>query len=302
MAAGDSGRVVLNTYNELIGTQRMEVTRIDPQRCPWKVPGWNTTYRYSPLVDGRGTMTPHDQVCYPALDESTVDYKRFGPWHDPQRFNARMEFGEYRYYVDLVREAEFARLQVQDLSNANFVDPLRTRTVRLKLLLYNNGLPMLCSMSIEAELSVTGVMRTRVNTYSFAVQEYLPHSYIYVITLEVIFICWTLFQVRSGRARAQVAPRWTSFSLCPHVRARARIPLCSLSTRAPSSASARQGDPRARWLHHGGRLQTGRALVRASPITHLPVPCPLLTIPHYDVLVAGTSPTYSTSSTGPALR
>ena len=107
--------------------------------------------------------------------DSKLDASSPTPWvprgrYDPSRFEAHYTFGEWRYYADLVRDKDYAMKKVAALGTAGFADPLKTRNIRIKLLLYNNGLPMLCSMSIEASLSVTGVMRTQVTTYSFAVQ------------------------------------------------------------------------------------------------------------------------------------
>ena len=56
------GRIFMNTYNEIVGSLRVEVLRIDPSACEWKVDGYWKTYR---LQENKSTG------CYGYLSEKT---------------------------------------------------------------------------------------------------------------------------------------------------------------------------------------------------------------------------------------
>ena len=257
--------------------------------------------------------------------------------YDPARFEAHYTFGEWRYYADLVRDKDYAMKKVAALGTAGFADPLKTRNIRIKLLLYNNGLPMLCSMSIEASLSVTGVMRTQVTTYSFAVQvrranraatlgctapkslprpgrymahprslprpgrcmalpwslrfpsaaqEYMPADKTFLVLLEVLLLVWTLFQL------IKEAPELLESVMQGGCYAG------SLEYTPLHTALGHEFSPPYRpWPRVLPSIPPLATRLRLCP-PHHPVPrVPPLSVRH----VSGTSPTCSTSSTGPDL-
>ena len=85
-------------------------------------------------------------------------------------------------------------MALRELLHDNFIDEVLTRVVRLRVLTYNDALPMLCALSIEASLSPTGVITPNFQARAFPVQEYLPRS-VFVIAFEIIFLIWTLVQL-----------------------------------------------------------------------------------------------------------
>ena len=69
-------------------------------------------------------------------------------------------------------DPDYSMKMISDLRRVGFIDETRTRKIRVRLLLYNSGLPLMCSLNIEASLSATGVMRTKAET----VRQALPRS------------------------------------------------------------------------------------------------------------------------------
>lgn len=82
-------------------------------------------------------------------------------------------YGEHRYVVDLGRDAVFSFRRLTELTETGFIDDVSTRVVRVRMLFYNSALALLCSLSAEATLSPTGVLRTSFRTASIPVQEYM---------------------------------------------------------------------------------------------------------------------------------
>jgi hypothetical protein len=74
-----------------------------------------------------------------------------------------------------------------------FIDPVRTRIVRVRLTTYNGALPMFCSLVIEATLSPTGILRPLFYATAFPVQEYTKGSR-FVLILDLTFLVWTGLQ------------------------------------------------------------------------------------------------------------
>jgi hypothetical protein len=150
----------------------VEVQRIDGITCPWKVRGWRDTFP----ISGEGDK------CFPKLEGQTQDNLPFGPWHDQGRFTARRVMGEERYTMLLQAQtsatATFAQRRLREMRIEGFFDPQHTRSVRVRLLTYNNGLarPLLCAITIEAHLGPAGVLITRTSTASVPVVEYMPAS------------------------------------------------------------------------------------------------------------------------------
>ena len=119
----------------------------------------------------------------------------YGPFEDPRRYTSNYVFGEDRYSVDLGRDPQFFQKRLEELVGTGFINPLKTRTVRIRFLAYNDALAMLCMVAIEADLSPTGVIRTRTSTSSFPAQEYMQHSYVQQLTIEGILVVWTTAQL-----------------------------------------------------------------------------------------------------------
>ena len=195
----DNGRVFINTYNEVIGAVRLEVVRIDPTSCPWKVDGYERMYRLTrPYIQENGDFEQESgesrTACFPDWSPATASVAPYGPWYDPTRYTSIHVGEEDRYIIDLTRDPEYAARRLREAIESGFVDIRSTRKVRLRMLLYNNALPMLCNLVIEASLSPTGVLRPVFRSKSYAVQEYMTHNMNSIMALEIIFLAWTLLQ------------------------------------------------------------------------------------------------------------
>ena len=173
------------TYNRMVGSPRIEVVRIS-DKCPWKVDGWDTgqfAYR----------LAEDDDKCFPALTTQTQDDGKFGPWYDPERFKSRVAPGGEIVYVLDAGITDLATKRVGDAIDVGFIDPVRTRIVRVRLTTYNGALPMFCSLVIEATLSPTGILRPLFYATAFPVQEYTKGSR-FVLFLDLTFLVWTGLQ------------------------------------------------------------------------------------------------------------
>ena len=106
-----------------------------------------------------------------------------------------------------------------------FIDPVRTRIVRVRLTTYNGALPMFCSLVIEATLSPTGILRPLFYLTAFPVQEYTMGSK-FVLILDLTFLVWTGLQfvkevcasLRAARhtARASLIRQVTRYTHIPY--------------------------------------------------------------------------------------
>ncbi len=187
----DGTSVYIRTYNQLIGVARVEVERVEND-CPWRQPeNWNESYR----VGGEA-----NQLCFPALNPGTVDTVAFGPRHDPQRFEAEEDPhmpGRWRYLFDFPKDKQFGFLSVNELVDSGFLDGQRTRTAKVRILTYNNGLrrPMLTATDIEAVLTPTGMLTRSATVQSVPVMEYMRDSMWLQITAEAVYVTWTGAQI-----------------------------------------------------------------------------------------------------------
>jgi len=93
--------------------------------------------------------------------------------------------------------ATFAQRRLREMRIEGFFDPQHTRSVRVRLLTYNNGLarPLLCAITIEAYLGPAGVLITRTSTASVPVVEYMPASEVQELVVESFFLIWTAAQM-----------------------------------------------------------------------------------------------------------
>ena len=204
------------TYNRMVGSPRIEVVRIS-DKCPWKVDGWDTgqfAYR----------LAEDDDKCFPALATQTQDDGEFGPWYDPKRFKSRVAPGGEIVYVLDTGITDLATKRVRDAIDVGFIDPVRTRIVRVRLTTYNGALPMFCSLVIEATLSPTGILRPLFYATAFPVQEYTMGSR-FVLILDLTFLVWTGLQfVKEVCASLRAARHTARTSLFRQVTRYTHIP------------------------------------------------------------------------------
>eukprot|EP00966_Prymnesium_polylepis_P308204 7122198-Prymnesium_polylepis.1 len=122
-----SGRVYLRTYNQVVGSLRLQATRVSDDSCEWK------------MTDAFGRFKLNESkndVCYGEI----LTRKPYGPWYDPTRFASE---NDDTYVVDFGKDPKFAVRRLQELRENGFLSE-RTRTITLALTLYNNALPMVC--------------------------------------------------------------------------------------------------------------------------------------------------------------
>jgi len=188
----------MKTYNSIRGALRVEVERIN-DNCPWKTGDWKP-----PGAGENGTtkfynfrLPESTDGCYADLTDDSATDEPYGPWWDPQRFRPlgerAIKGAEKRFAFDIV-VGKTGLLGFNELLADGFLDESLTRVVRVRLLTYNNALPMLCALSIQASLSSTGVLEPSFSARAIPVQEYLPRS-LFVLAFEVIFLLWTAAQI-----------------------------------------------------------------------------------------------------------
>ena len=132
----------------------------------------------------------------PRVPPRALAQESFGPLHESDRYRSRFAFGEDRFTVDLGRDPEYVGKRLGELVTTGFVDPLQTRVARIRLLAYNDALAMLVAVTIQTELSPTGVLTHSQSGQSMPAQEYMPHSMLSQLLIEGILVIWTLGQVR----------------------------------------------------------------------------------------------------------
>lgn len=196
--------VYIRTYNKLIGTVRISTTRISDRSCTWKYTAQGSCcFRLMNEVD----------ECY-GDDESFLLSEPYGPTHDPSRYTSVP--GTTQYTIDLGIDPDFARKRLQELRAGDFVSK-QTRSLDVKLVVYNNALPMLTHMSLSTQVRPTGTVINKVSAVSIDVQPYMSDSWWIQIALE-IFLCFiTILSLRSQlqsfvsrftRVKTQVRKRW----------------------------------------------------------------------------------------------
>mmetsp|Transcript_54338 Transcript_54338/g.161400 ORF Transcript_54338/g.161400 Transcript_54338/m.161400 type:complete len:873 (-) Transcript_54338:1672-4290(-) len=169
------GRVYLRTYNQVVGSLRLQATRVSDNSCDW---------RLTEAFDRFKLNESHSDICYGEIPTR----KPYGPWYDPTRF---VPANEDNYVVDFGKDPKFALRRLQELREIGFLSE-RTRTITLSMTLYNNALPMLCFTEIVFNQQPTGAFERDVKVRAFSVQEYLMTSPVLQISFEACFLIWTL--------------------------------------------------------------------------------------------------------------
>lgn len=184
--ADELNHVYVRTYNLLVGSIRLETTRVSSSSCSWP-DSLPRAYRLKSI--------PPD--CY---GKGGGEDSPYGPSHDPRRYQASERHGETRYVVDLGVGPKFAALRLQELATSNFLSK-NTRTLTISFLLYNHALPMLCYTRLKLFLHPTGRIEHRSLSHAVSVQAYMDQHYWVQAILEVILLLWTFFQAYGLLAR-----------------------------------------------------------------------------------------------------
>lgn len=109
----------------------------------------------------------------------------YGPWHDPDRFEARLtQSMVWSYMSDLPTIPTRMLLGVKGLRSDGFID-LHTRQFSVSLTLWNNALPTLCFVRIDIKVSTTGHFSQLIVVDSMNVAEYTGGLWWVEVLLEV---------------------------------------------------------------------------------------------------------------------
>ena len=100
------GRVFIRTYNQLVGTVRIETLRVKADSCEYK----NFPWAQQMLGARRPTLWASDTTtCYGS--KSHLSTTPFGPWYDPTRWSVHDKVGDdARYIIDLGKDPEDVQL------------------------------------------------------------------------------------------------------------------------------------------------------------------------------------------------
>ena len=136
-AAGGGGRVFIRTYNQLVGTVRIETLRVDADSCDYKGFPWAQQI----LNQRRPALTASDTTtCYGS--KKHLSTTPFGPWYDPTRWVVHEKPGNgpnsaARYVIDLGKDPTFARLKIAEGRHDKFLSEF-TRRIVISFVIYNN--------------------------------------------------------------------------------------------------------------------------------------------------------------------
>ena len=181
-----AGRSYLRTYNQIVGSIRLEGVRVTNTSCPWRESTWNEVL----LTSRRGLLYESDKIqqeCFGARGPGAIMTKPYGPWYDTTKYTAENS----RYIVDLGMDPALTRLKLTELEGDEFVSPA-TRRMILSLTLYNNALPMLCFVRIVCDVSPTGAVRVSFFVEGMNVAEYMGESWWLQLALEILLFLWTV--------------------------------------------------------------------------------------------------------------
>ena len=181
------GRVFIRTYNQLVGTVRIETLRVDADSCAYK----NYAWAQQMLSIRRPALWASDTTtCYGSkLDLSTTPY---GPWYDKTRWEARGKPGfEPRYIIDLGKDPNFARLKIAEARKDGFLSQY-TRRVVISFVIYNNALPLFCYCRLVIEVTPTGEFHNAFHMEGMNVQEYTDSYWWVQVVLELLLVVITI--------------------------------------------------------------------------------------------------------------
>ena len=182
-AARDSSDAsLIGRANTLIGTTRLAQVRVKPNSCTWK--RWEGAH-FLPMTG------VSDNRCLGELEPNTMMSRPFGPNHDAERYEATRVLDEWRYIIDVGSDPTYMGLRLQELRATRFVDK-KTRKLSIFFTIYNDALPMLCFVTIELHVHVTGKVDSTISAQSVNPHEYLSWSPPLQICLEVLVLAATL--------------------------------------------------------------------------------------------------------------
>ena len=180
------GNSAFGSGNFLIGAPRLSQTRVASDSCEWKR---FSSANYTPI-----TSLPTPEECFGELargDANNQATESYGPWHDPERYRPMAtSTGEMRYIIDLQTNVAWTEQMLQDLRATAWIGGA-SRSLRLSFVTYNDAYPMLCYVTINIRMRVSGSVKASVAAKSVRPHGYMSPNPNAQMTMEVILMLFT---------------------------------------------------------------------------------------------------------------
>jgi len=184
---GGQDRVYMRTYNQVVGSMRMESMRVSSDSCAYKSLGW-TEFIFGKLRSKLWESEARHPECYGSR-AAGLETAPFGPNHDPTKWLSEDRGQGSSYKVDLGKDPQFAGYKLQEMRRDGFVSK-STRQVTISMAVYNNALPMLCEVKLVFEMGETGELDTFFTIEAMNPMPYANEYFWLQATLELlVLIC-----------------------------------------------------------------------------------------------------------------
>jgi hypothetical protein len=184
---GGQDRVYMRTYNQVVGSMRMESMRVSSESCAYKSLGW-TEFIFGKLRSKLWESEARHPECYGSR-AAGLETAPFGPNHDPTKWLSEDRGQGSSYKVDLGKDPQFAGYKLQEMRRDGFVSK-STRQVTISMAVYNNALPMLCEVKLVFEMGETGELDTFFTIEAMNPMPYANEYFWLQATLELlVLIC-----------------------------------------------------------------------------------------------------------------
>ena len=182
---GGQDRVYMRTYNQVVGSMRMESMRVSSESCAYKSLDW-TEFIFGRLRSKLWESEARHPECYGSR-EAGLESAPFGPNHDPTKWLSEDRGQGSSYKVDLGKDPRFAGYKLQEMRRDGFVSK-STRQVTISMAVYNNALPMLCEVKLVFEMSRTGELDTFFTIEAMNPMPYANEYFWLQATLELLVL------------------------------------------------------------------------------------------------------------------
>jgi len=189
---GGQSRVYMRTYNQIVGSMRIESTRVSNASCPYKSSAWNT-YISGQLRTRLSESEARHPECYGHSSVGAL-VTPYGPPHDPSKWLAD-DFGAgFTYKVDLGKDPRYAGYKLQEMRRDGFLSK-STRRVAISMAVYNNALPMICLVKLVFEMSPTGLLKSMYEIEAINPMPYTSEMFWLQATFELLVMIFALLHV-----------------------------------------------------------------------------------------------------------
>ena len=189
---GGQSRVYMRTYNQIVGSMRIESTRVSNASCPYKSSAWNT-YISGELRTRLSESEARHPECYGHSSVGAL-VTPYGPPHDPSKWLADDLGAGFTYKVDLGKDPRYAGYKLQEMRRDGFLSK-STRRVAISMAVYNNALPMICLVKLVFEMSPTGVLTSMYEIEAMNPMPYTSEMFWLQATFELLVMIFALLHV-----------------------------------------------------------------------------------------------------------